>query len=263
MTRNERLSAILALLAEAGQIEVDDIVGKLGVSPATARRDLDSLASQQLLTRTHGGASANSLAYDLPGKYHRDPTARRKRWIAAYAASLVEPHMSVGLSGGTTCSAIATALGLRPDLQDDSGRPTLTVVTNAVNIASELAVRSHVKVMVTGGVLNPRSYELVGPFAEQTLQRVTLDVAFIGIRGLHAAAGATVADETEAAINELMGSRALRSYLVADSSKLGVRSFASVSGEEFNHVITDPGITAEQRRGLEDAGYSILVAPET
>lgn len=263
MTRNERLSAILALLAEAGQIEVDEIVGKLGVSPATARRDLDSLAAQRLLTRTHGGATTTPLAYDLPGKYHRDPTVTRKRQIAAYASSLVEPHMSVGLSGGTTSSAIATALGLRADLQDGTGRPTLTVVTNAVNIASELAVRSHVKVMVTGGVLNPRSYELVGPFAEQTLQRVNLDIAFIGIGGLHAEAGATVADEAEAAINELMGGRALRSYLVADSSKIGVRSFAAVSGDEFNHVITDPGISAEQRRGLEERGYSVLVAPET
>lgn len=60
-----------------------------------------------------------------------------------------------------------------------------------------------------------------------------------------------------------MGSRALRSYLVADSSKIGVKSFAAVSGDEFNHAITDAGITDEQRRGLDDAGYSIMGAPET
>lgn len=263
MTRNERLSAILALLAEAGQVEVDEIVEKLGVSPATVRRDLDSLDSQRLLTRTHGGATTNALAYDLPGKYNRDPTATRKRWIGAYAAGLVEPDMSIGLSGGTTSSAIATALGLRVDLQQEPARSTLTVVTNAVNIASALAVRSHVKVMVTGGVLNPRSYELVGPFAEQTLGRVTLDIAFIGVGGLHAEAGATVADEGEAAVNELMGVRALRSYLVVDSSKLGVRSFASVSGDDLRHVITDPGITSEQQHQLEEGGYTVLIAPET
>ncbi|MGO2004303.1 DeoR/GlpR family DNA-binding transcription regulator [Arthrobacter rhombi] len=263
MTRNERLSSILALLAEDGQVEVDEIVDKLGVSPATARRDLDSLDSQRLLTRTHGGATTNALAYDLPGKYNRDPAATRKRWIGAYAAALVEPDMSIGLSGGTTSSAIATALGLRADLQQEPARPTLTVVTNAVNIASALAVRNHVKVMVTGGVLNPRSYELVGPFAEQTLGRVTLDIAFIGVGGLHPQAGATVADEGEAAVNELMGARALRSYLVVDSSKLGVRSFASVSGDDLRHVITDPGITTEQQNRLEESGYSILIAPET
>ncbi|MDN6331554.1 MAG: DeoR/GlpR family DNA-binding transcription regulator [Micrococcaceae bacterium] len=219
MTRNERLSSILALLSQDGQVEVDEIVDKLGVSPATARRDLDSLDSQRLLTRTHGGA--------------------------------------------TTSSAIATALGLRADLQQEPARPTLTVVTNAVNIASTLAVRNHVKVMVTGGVLNPRSYELVGPFAEQTLGRVTLDLAFIGVGGRPARPRPPRADEGEAAVNELMGVRALRSYLVVDSSKIGVRSFASVDGDDLRHVITDPGITAQQRQQLEESGYKVLIAPET
>ncbi|MDN5825484.1 MAG: hypothetical protein L0H47_14370, partial [Micrococcaceae bacterium] len=76
-------------------------------------------------------------------------------------------------------------------------------------------------------------------------------------------AGATVADEGEAAVNELMGVRALRSYLVVDSSKIGVRSFASVDGDDLRHVITDPGITAQQRQQLEESGYKVLIAPET
>ncbi|MDN6171143.1 MAG: hypothetical protein L0J11_13895 [Micrococcaceae bacterium] len=81
--------------------------------------------------------------------------------------------------------------------------------------------------------------------------------------GLQAPAGATVADEGEAAVNELMGVRALRSYLVVDSSKIGVRSFASVDGDDLRHVITDPGITAQQRQQLEESGYKVLIAPET
>ncbi|MDN5906718.1 MAG: alkaline phosphatase, partial [Micrococcaceae bacterium] len=92
---------------------------------------------------------------------------------------------------------------------------------------------------------------------------VTLFVALLGLGGMIALAGATVADEGEAAVNELMGVRALRSYLVVDSSKIGVRSFASVDGDDLRHVITDPGITAQQRQQLEESGYKVLIAPET
>jgi DeoR family transcriptional regulator of aga operon len=78
VNRDDRLSAILDLLAESGQVDVDDIITKLGVSPATARRDLDSLADQKLLTRTRGGATSQSVAYDLPLRYKRGQHAKQK-----------------------------------------------------------------------------------------------------------------------------------------------------------------------------------------
>ncbi|MEE1620033.1 DeoR/GlpR family DNA-binding transcription regulator [Zafaria sp. Z1313] len=261
MQRSERLREILNLLAEEGQLEVGDVVDRLGISPATARRDLDSLAAQRLLTRTHGGATTNTLSFDLPGKYTRDAAAGRKRAIAAFAGSLVSPGMSIGLTGGTTCSAIATHLGLREDLADPSGQPGITVVTNSVNIATTLAVRSHVKVMATGGVLNPSSYELVGSFAEQSLQRVSLDLAFIGVGGIDAE-GPTVHDEAEAAVNSLMAARAARAYVVADSSKIGRRAFVSLEGARFGHVVTDADLDEAQRALLEGAGYEVVVAED-
>lgn len=260
MKREERLNTILELLSRFGKIEVDEIVRRLAVSPATARRDLDSLAASSLLSRTHGGAVSNTVAYDLPARYQKEDAAVQKHAIAVLAASLVTRDMVVGLSGGTTSSAIATQLGMRRDLVDDSGRTTFTVVTNAVNIASMLAVRTHVKVMVTGGVLNPRSYELVGPFAEQTLEKVTLDVAFVGINGLEAHIGPTVSDEFEASINDLMIRRARRSYLVCDSSKIGHSAFATLTRSTFSALITDEGITEEQKRGLVEAGIPVIVA---
>jgi DeoR family transcriptional regulator of aga operon len=260
LKREERLSTILELLAESGQIEVEDIVRRLAVSPATARRDLDSLAAASLLSRTHGGAVSHAVAYDLPVRYQKEDATGQKHAIAVHAASLVSQDMIVGLSGGTTASAIATQLGMRRDLVNDSGRPTFTVVTNAVNIASLLAVRTHVKVMVTGGMLNPRSYELVGPFAEQTLEKVTLDVAFVGINGLEASVGPTVSDDMEAAINNLMIRRARQSYLVCDSSKIGHSAFVSLEQSTFTALITDSGITDEHKRVLIEAGIPVIVA---
>ncbi|HEU0183465.1 MAG TPA: DeoR/GlpR family DNA-binding transcription regulator, partial [Agromyces mariniharenae] len=162
MNRAERLSAVLDLLAEGGQVEVDQIVERLDVSPATARRDLDALAEQQLLTRTRGGAVAHSVAYDLPIRYKNQQNPEAKAAIARAASALVPRGAVIGLCGGTTATAIADALMSRADIMEPSHEPSLTVVTNAINIAMQLAMRPQIKTVVTGGVVHARSYELVG-----------------------------------------------------------------------------------------------------
>ncbi len=141
MNRAERLSAVLDLLAESGQVEVDQIVDRLDVSPATARRDLDALAEQQLLTRTRGGAVAHSVAYDLPIRYKNQQNPEAKAAIARAASALVPRGAVIGLCGGTTATAIADALMSRADIMEPSPEPSLTVVTNAINIAMQLAMR--------------------------------------------------------------------------------------------------------------------------
>jgi DeoR family transcriptional regulator of aga operon len=258
--RSERLNAILDLLAESKQVEVAEIVSRLSVSPATARRDLDSLAAQRLLTRTRGGATIESVAYDLPVRYSRDNQAEQKHAIAQAASALIPKGAVVGLCGGTTSTAIAQVLSTRADLMESSARPTLTVVTNAINIAAQLAVRPNIKIMVTGGIVNPRSYELVGPYTDVILQRVALDLAFVGVNGLDPDVGPTVSDEGEAAVNALIARRATETYIVADSSKIGHRSFATMTGYVFGNLITDNGITDLQRRAFQERGTRVIVA---
>jgi len=254
MKRAARLTAILDLLAAQGEVSVDELVERFGASAATTRRDLDSLAERRLLTRTHGGAVAQSVAYELPIRYRSHHGTGAKEQIAAVAASLVEPGQVVGLSGGTTTNAIATALAARDDLADHG----LTVVTNAVNIAAQLAMRPEFKVVVTGGAIHRRSFELVGPFVEQLLGGIRLDIAFIGVNGLSAEAGGTTHDEAEAAVNRLMAERAARAVIVADASKIGRTAFAHVGGADlFPLVITDPAATGDQRATLEGAGFEV------
>ncbi|WP_125609835.1 DeoR/GlpR family DNA-binding transcription regulator [Specibacter cremeus] len=260
MNRTERLAAIMDLLAEAGQVEVEAIVSKLAVSPATARRDLDSLAAQRLLTRTRGGASAGSVSYDLPGRYNRDDRAVEKTAIAHAASELIPKGAVIGLCGGTTSTALAQVLATRADLMEPSNRPTLTVVTNALNIAVQLAVRPNFKIMVTGGIVNARSYELVGPYTDTILQKVALDIAFIGVNGIEPGVGPTINDEGEAAVNSVMARRAAHAYMLADSSKIGKRAFATMEGYRFQRLITDSGITAEQRLAFEESGTEVIVA---
>ncbi|WP_426998733.1 DeoR/GlpR family DNA-binding transcription regulator [Pseudarthrobacter sp. N5] len=261
MTRTDRLTAILDLLAESGQVDVEDIVTQLGVSPATARRDLDSLAKQRLLSRTRGGATTGSVAYDLPGRYNRDDHAEAKQQIALAASALISPGAVIGLSGGTTSTALAQVLSTRADLNTHSNRATLTVVTNAINIASQLAVRPNIKIMVTGGILNPRSYELVGPYTDIIMQKVALDIAFIGVNGIDPAFGPTITDEGEASVNALMARRAAVSYVLADSSKVGRRAFATMAGYQFARLITDSGISAKDKAAFEANGTEVTVAP--
>jgi DeoR family transcriptional regulator of aga operon len=261
MNRPDRLTAILGLLADSGSVEVDEIVERLGVSPATARRDLDSLAAQQLLTRTRGGAVAQTLAYDLPVRYTSQERGAQKQRIARAASAVVPVGAVIGLCGGTTSTAIANALGARADLMEPSPTPTLTVVTNAINIAAQLVVRPQIKTVMTGGVVHARSYELVGPYSDMVLQKITLDIAFVGVNGLHPRFGATVNDESEASINALMARRAARAVIVADSSKIGRRAFATVGAADvFDTLITDAGITDEQRSAFIDNGLEVIVA---
>mgnify|MGYP003694746759 CR=1 FL=1 len=95
----------------------------------------------------------------------------------------------VGLTGGTTTTEVARAI---------SDRRGITVVTNALNIAGELAIRADLKLVVTGGTARPESYELVGPVAEQALERLNLDVAFVGVDGISLRRGLTTHHEIEA-----------------------------------------------------------------
>ena len=114
--------------------------------------------------------------------------------------------------------------------------------------------------MVTGGILNPRSYELVGPYTDVIMQKVALDIAFIGVNGVDPELGPTITDEGEAMVNTVMAGRATESYVLADSSKVGHRAFAAMAGYEFRHLITDSGIKPADRAAFEAKGTEVIVA---
>lgn len=258
MNRYERLNALLTLLAERGRVEVDDIAGELAVSGATIRRDLDHLAEQQLLTRTRGGAVAHSVAYDLPLRYKTVRRAGEKQRIGRAAARLVDRGAVIGLNGGTTATEVARALVTSAEVGGAGGDGVITVVTNALNIANELAVRPQVKLVVTGGVARPQSYELVSPLANKIVGGLSLDVTFLGVDAIDPDAGAAVHHEGEAEINRVLAERARRVVVVADSSKIGARAFASICGIGQVHVlVTDTDADEEHVRRFRERGVEV------
>ena len=258
MDKYSRLTGLLELLTERGKLEIDEVAAELGVSAATIRRDFDHLAQQQLLTRTRGGAVSNSVSYDLPLRYKTSRHADEKQRIGAAAAALVRRGTVLALTGGTTTTEVARAITARGSLQILEGEPAVTIVTNAVNIANELTVRPQVKIVMTGGVARPASYELIGPLAARTLEDLTLDMAVLGVNGVDPGYGASADNEGEAGINAMMAARARQVVVVADSSKLGQRAFARVCHiEDIDVLITDTRATDDIVAEFEKAGVSI------
>jgi DeoR family transcriptional regulator of aga operon len=252
MSRYERWNDLLSLLASQGRLNVEEAATELDVSAATIRRDFDQLAQQQMLTRTRGGAVAHTVTYDLPLRYKSARRASEKQRIAAVAADLVQPGAVIGINGGTTTTEVARAIATRADLHAGSGSPAVTIVTNALNIANELVVRPHVKIVLTGGVALPQSYELVGPLANGVFDQVTLDLAFLGVSGLDVERGATCSNEDEASINRQMAVRAEQVVVVADGSKLGERAFAKICDiGEIDTLVTDTTADAFAEAGVK------------
>jgi DeoR family transcriptional regulator, aga operon transcriptional repressor len=248
VSKTERLGRILELLARDGTVTVPALAGELGVSQATIRRDLQALGEQRLLERSHGGAVAHGTAHELPVRY-RTGRSEEKRRIARAAADLVTDGAVIALTGGTTTTEVARTLALRQGL---------TVVTNALNIAVELAVRPDLKLIVTGGVARSASYELVGSLADETLRGLNVDVAFVGVDGVDARRGLTTQNEVEAATNRALMARASSTIVVADASKLGRVALAQIAPiEAADRLITNEGADAEQVARLRAAGLPV------
>ena len=270
-SRYERWNRLLELVAERGHLEVSDAAQALDVSEATIRRDLDQLAEQRMLTRTRGGATGSSqLAHELPLLYKLARHAPEKQRIGRAAAALVSGDATVALNGGTTTIEVARALITRGEYGERSlpgghgggvAAATLTVMTNALSVANELAIRPQVKLVVTGGVARPESSELIGPLATYVLNDLLFDWAILGVDGLDPVTGATAHNEGEASINRLMAQRAQRVAIVADSSKLGRRTFARVCDvDDIDVLVTDAAADAPAAVALSDKGIRVIVA---
>jgi DeoR family transcriptional regulator of aga operon len=247
----ERFGVILEQLAINGSASVEQLSELLDVSGATVRRDLRQLGDQHLLARTHGGAVGQAVSYELPVRYRAKQRSAQKRRIGEAAAALVPEDGVVGITGGTTTTEAARALASRADL---------TVVTNALNIAAELAIRPNLALIVTGGTVRSASFELVGPIAEQTLSGYHLDVALLGVDGIETSAGCTTHDDTEARTNSMLVQRAKQCVVVADSTKLGKVAFATICPlSSVNVLITDSEADPVELATLRSAGLDVHI----
>jgi DeoR family transcriptional regulator, aga operon transcriptional repressor len=251
--RARRLASILDLVAERRAVKVEDLTGSLGVSAATARRDLADLADRRLLTRTHGGATLAEGHDERPVTLRDTRFADAKRAIArATMAQLPHDLHVVALSGGTTTAYVARALAWHQDL---------TVVTNSLTVATILGTQPRVRVVMTGGILRPRSLELVGLLAENTFAAVNIGTAVLGADGVSAEAGVTTHDETEARTNHAMVAKAQRTLVVADGSKIGQSALSRMAPlSEVDVLVTDRSAAPAALDEIRRHGVRVVVA---
>jgi DeoR family transcriptional regulator of aga operon len=260
MNRNERINHILDLVAKSGSLDVESTVKTLQVSAATIRRDFDELAKKQLVNRTHGGIQAIGAAYGLPIRYKTARDDRGKTRIAQAAARMVPEGAVIGLNGGTTTTELARALATSPQFSSKDNKRTLTIVTNAVNIAAELVIRPQIKVVVTGGVARPQSYELIGDYATQVMEGLVLDIAFLGVNGFDPVVGATANHEGEAKVDQLIAESAKKVVVVSTANKVGHQAFARFAKpEQVDTLITDQPLSIDLATAFAEKGVEVIV----
>jgi DeoR family transcriptional regulator of aga operon len=252
MLNEERRRAILEIINREGRVVVKDLARRFSTSHVTIRSDLESLHNKGLAQRTHGGALPLQVGALL------DPTLREKenqhpeekKRIADASAALVKDGESVVLDSGTTATMVARSLRRFRNL---------TVITNAVNIAAELAGTA-VEVILTGGTLRENSFSLVGPLAEDTLHRLSADIMFLGVDGFDVRYGLTTPNLLEAKVNRVMMEISRRTVVICDSSKFGRRSLSLIAPPSaIHHVITDNGVAKADLRVLKESRIEVTI----
>jgi DeoR family transcriptional regulator of aga operon len=252
LLNEERRRAILDILNRQGRVLVTELSGHFHTSQVTIRKDLEVLHAHGQVHRTHGGAlPARESVLEDPTLREKEKLHRQEKLrIAEAAAGKVTEGQVVILDSGTTTTAIARALR---DFRN------LTIITNAVNIAAELA-GSAVEVILTGGTLRKNSFSLVGPIAEETLRRLSADLLFLGVDGFDVHYGLSTPNLLEAKVNRVMVEIAKRTIAVCDSSKFGRRSLSLIAPPSvLQEVITDRGIAKSDLRALKQAGTEITI----
>jgi len=252
MLSEERRRAILEMLQEEGRVLVRDLAKHFHTSLITIRKDLEFLHQGGQLERTHGGAlplktgALRDSTLQEKENLHRQEKLR----IAAAAAQMIGTGQVIILDSGTTTTAIARAC---------RGMKSLTIVTNATNIAAELA-DTDVEVILTGGTLRRNSFSLVGPLAEESLKKVNADLLFLAVDGFDVRYGLTTPNLLEARVNRAMAEAARRTIVVCDSSKFGRRSMSLILPTASVHeTITDKGISKHDLTILRKADVEVTI----
>ena len=251
----QRRRKILDLIEQKGQITVRDLVERFSISAVTGRADLDALSSEGMAVRSHGGAVRRvEASQEYPLRLKKTLHHAEKVRIGRAAAELIQNNETVILDSGTTTTEIARHLKTRR-LQ------SVTVITHALNVASELIDATDISVIMIGGLLRPVSCSFVGPQAERMLSEFHADRLFLAVDGFDLEIGPSTPDVLEAQLNSLMMRISKEVNVVADFSKLGRRSVSRIGPLSGVHrLITDSRAPAEFSEALRKSKIEVITA---
>lgn len=250
-----RRAGILEELEGKGEVSVKDLSKMFSISEVTIRNDLAQLERQNMLIRARGGA--------IKIKFYRignDPSIaqkqkeflKEKQRIAKAAVNLISDGDTIVLDSGSTTTEIAKNL---------KQFKSLTIITNALNIASILSEYEGINIFMPGGSLRKKSLSLVGVLADENFEKFYCDKLFLGADGLDTTHGLTTHDSEEAHLNQIMIKIAKKVIVVADSSKFERRRFAFIGPiADLDVVVTDSGVKEEDRIRLEKNEVEVIIA---
>jgi DeoR family transcriptional regulator, fructose operon transcriptional repressor len=256
MPNTVRQRKLTKLIARRGECSIERLAQELRVSEMTIRRDLQELAENGKVIRTHGGAAmAERVSFEFEFLKKVEQNRPAKEAIAKLAASKVTNGQSVLLDSGTTTLAIAEQL---------RSKSNLTVVTTSLPIASGLQFCAHIDVLLLGGYVRSSSPDLAGAITESNLESVCADIAFIGAAGIDANGGVYQQSPEVSRLLSKMVSSAKMSYVVADSSKLGETAlFRYGRLQDWAGLITNGGGQEKIISSLKKKGVKVFVANPT
>jgi DeoR family transcriptional regulator of aga operon len=255
MMVEERRRHILDMLEQSKRVTVRELADIFSVSAVTVRADLEALAQMGALVRSHGGAVKSlSPVPDLPVSLKERLRQAQKARIGMLAASMIRNGETIIFDSGTTTAAVAKCVA---SLRLNS----LTVITNALNIASELANLPQIRIIMLGGIVRGGALSLVGPHAEQALSNLNADRVFLGVDGIDPEVGLTTPDVLEAQLSSLMIRVSREVVVVSDSSKFMQRSLSVIAKLDAIHkLVTDDGVPPIMLDALDAAGVEVMIA---
>ncbi len=254
----ERQEQIARMVTEAGRVRVTDLAATFGVSPVTIRKDLLTLEGEARVVRTHGGAiSPRMSSRPEPAFEVRERLQRDEKWrIGAAAAARVVDGDSIAFDASTTALYVARHLKERTNWHQ------LTVVTNSIRIALELAGHPGITVLMLGGRVRAEALSVVGPLGDGVFRRVNIQKAFVGAVGLTMEAGLSDAMEEEAQIKRSMVTTAREVWALVDHTKWGRTASATFCRtDRLTGIITDEDAPEAMVAALRGLGVSIVQVP--
>jgi len=250
----ERRRRIVDKIQEHGQVFIQELSQQFGVSEVTIRNDLDQLEAKKMLIRARGGAInfEGYVGIDPQIEQKNQLNYRQKALIGRKAAQLIKEGDTIILDSGTTTSEIVQHI---PSFE------RLNIITNALNIVRLLMDHPRINVIIPGGYLRQNAMSLVGPLAERNLRSLYVDKVFLSADGFDTRQGIFTPNIDESHLNQIMIEVAKEVILVTDSSKFKRKSLAFICPvEKLDTVVTDNGISAEDKQRLENAGVRVIIA---
>lgn len=253
MLGDDRRRRIYELIREDGSARVSQLSELFSVSEPTIRTDLERLEREGLVVRDHGGAYLSGVdALVRSQTLGHSENAAQKEAIGRRAAELVRDGETLILDSGSTVTEMARNLLDRRDLH---------IVTNALNIALLIGAEPSFTIHVTGGEFKAPTLSLTGEQAASIFDTIFVGKLFLATAGLSFEAGLTYPSLSDLPVKRAMIKAAKTVYLLADSTKIGTTSFASLGYlSSIDYLVTDSGIESEDRMRFADLGIEVITA---